>query len=553
MSQRLSTSVDVAQFQLNSLVQRRLGGSTSPGGGGGGGNVTGPGPTVNDNEIARYDGPSGLLIQAGTSTVLLDTGAIGLGTLTVPHAGVGAPSTMLALEAAGGGGAGPHIMATVTGSDDPIVQYFHGGHGNVAMCFDTYHTGPGGGFFAGLQHGAMVWLTGSGASPWDGLRIMTHANSTPGAAVTLRNRMRFNENGINQLWGGPVVSLLLGSDVTDFGKNSTGINKNAHIACPHREFADETGGLQPVSMISATITGSLHTMLYGGGSTLMTCMNVHRWFTAPNQTDIVGVERMHLSEAGQLYHGPIADNEPYLWAATSGGITEITGDWCFLEPVCFKGSTTTPFAAGITTDPTVGATEGLKFASHRLGSGHGFQFRTLAVGAAEPNRLFVVVHGATDMVRMAINWDGDMYGTGTVAGVVDEDNAFISEKRTNNVTTGDWSPSAGIWDWSALTAGETNFIPPDNCINLRHMVHQAAGGILSYRKIPADNVPTVLPLPPANAWTLMSDDTATLGFRWVDPAGPQPSSLESLLQFDGGKGSADEDSILYAFDEGEIL
>jgi hypothetical protein len=64
-------------------------------------------------------------------------GGIGIGTDTIPHAGVGV--ALLALEGADFSEAnGPHIQITTDFTDYPLVQHFHLGHDEMSINFDAF-------------------------------------------------------------------------------------------------------------------------------------------------------------------------------------------------------------------------------------------------------------------------------------------------------------------------------------------------------------------------------------------------------------------------------
>ena len=226
-----------------------------------------------------------------------------------------------------------------------------------------------------------------------------------------------------------------------------------------------------------------------------------------------------------------------LQTATDAGAT--TTNACTFSAIgnIFSGSNNTGIVAAI---KSTSGTHSLIFQSDVSGSRHGFKFNT-------PNHpAYIMTWYDQEAVKAGITVDGE------IEFELDSDDLFIHEKMSTVVTTGNFTPSAGVWDWEALAAGQTTFKPPDDCINLKHMVHQSPGDILTYRQIPADTAPSTLSLPTGSGWTLMSDTASTYGFRWVDPGGQQPSQPASLLQFDGGRGTIDEDTITDAFDEGVL-
>ncbi|TDI52487.1 MAG: hypothetical protein E2O95_04180, partial [Acidobacteria bacterium] len=185
-------------------------------GGGGGGDVSGPGSST-DNAIARWDGTSGTLL-ANSAVYVLDGGKIGIGTTTVPHAGVGNPTTVLAFDAPGGSNTGPHVQWTVANDDHPVMQMYVGGHGNVQLVFDAYNDGTD--WIASGKHGARIWQQGSGNNTYHGLHFQTYnakvqGNLIPDNHSHWKNRLKFFEDGPVQIWSGNSY-LMLGGDGSDF-------------------------------------------------------------------------------------------------------------------------------------------------------------------------------------------------------------------------------------------------------------------------------------------------------------------------------------------------
>ena len=98
---------------------------------------------VDDEDKIRFDtaGLQRLLIDpSGNITTPNGDNGLGLGTVTVPHGGVGAAK--LAIEGSDSNfGAGPHVQMTTTGDDYPLMQILPYAHDNVAISFDAYHDG----------------------------------------------------------------------------------------------------------------------------------------------------------------------------------------------------------------------------------------------------------------------------------------------------------------------------------------------------------------------------------------------------------------------------
>ena len=98
---------------------------------------------VDDEDKIRFDtaGLQRLLIDpSGNITTPNGDNGLGLGTVTVPHGGVGAAK--LAIEGSDSNfGAGPHVQMTTTGDDYPLMQILSYAHDNVSINFDAYHDG----------------------------------------------------------------------------------------------------------------------------------------------------------------------------------------------------------------------------------------------------------------------------------------------------------------------------------------------------------------------------------------------------------------------------
>jgi hypothetical protein len=66
-------------------------------------------------------------------------GKIGIGTITVPHASVGA--ALLAIEGANSSVDGPHLQLTTASDDYPLLQIIPWSHDSISICFDSYYDG----------------------------------------------------------------------------------------------------------------------------------------------------------------------------------------------------------------------------------------------------------------------------------------------------------------------------------------------------------------------------------------------------------------------------
>jgi hypothetical protein len=83
-------------------------------------------PVSEADEVVRFD-------DNGTSI----TGKVGIGTLTIPHGGIG--EALLALEGTDTSAAdGPHIQITTDADDYPLFQMLNVTHDDISMSFDAY-------------------------------------------------------------------------------------------------------------------------------------------------------------------------------------------------------------------------------------------------------------------------------------------------------------------------------------------------------------------------------------------------------------------------------
>ena len=130
-------------------------------------------------------------------------GKIGLGTATVPHSGVG--YAKLALEGAGGDGAGPHIQFTTEDDNYPLFQQLNWAHDNVALLFDSYFDGSyrssySGGNFRIIKTGDIFRIDyDSGIAPgevllWENAFAIDAANGKVGINV-VNPSQRLTVNG----------------------------------------------------------------------------------------------------------------------------------------------------------------------------------------------------------------------------------------------------------------------------------------------------------------------------------------------------------------------
>jgi hypothetical protein len=163
---------------------------------------------------------------------------LGVGTSTVPHAGVGVG--IVAIDGPSGDAAGPHMQFTVADDDYPVMTAFNWGHDNTGFVFDAYYTGA-------------AWKSSSASGNWrlrkDGslLRIFNDSGVSKGGDVTWDNVLDLDSSGYMHLAAGRIKGGANGavgrlflnpqdqtgantSDVHFFSDNSTSAQAGAYNA-----------------------------------------------------------------------------------------------------------------------------------------------------------------------------------------------------------------------------------------------------------------------------------------------------------------------------------
>jgi len=102
--------------------------------------------TANNSDLAirlcSLDDDSKVLIQdsgGNTQIALAANGDVGIGTVDVPHGGVG--WAKVAIEGANNAATGPHMQFTTNADDYPLIQILPLLHDNFGIFFDAYHDG----------------------------------------------------------------------------------------------------------------------------------------------------------------------------------------------------------------------------------------------------------------------------------------------------------------------------------------------------------------------------------------------------------------------------
>jgi hypothetical protein len=130
-------------------------------------------------------------VKPGTSVRVLalqpggGAGGVGIGTVTVPHGGIG--QALLAIDGASASAYGPHIQLTTASDDYPALSFYPWAHGNVWIMFDCYYQG--------------AWLSSNAAGNFRirkdsvGLWIGYDTGKAAGAAVTFAFGVGLNVSG----------------------------------------------------------------------------------------------------------------------------------------------------------------------------------------------------------------------------------------------------------------------------------------------------------------------------------------------------------------------
>jgi len=159
-------------------------------------------------------------------------GALGIGTTTIPHGGIG--GAKLALEGAQYDGTyGPHIQCTTAADDYPLFQMLNWSHDNITMAFDSYYQGAWkssdvGSNFA-MSKGSDSFkirydsgiAAGSSLTWNDGVTLDTSGN------VTIGNNLKVGGNVIQASDGGTTITMDTSDNVSVAGGITAGTTVTA--------------------------------------------------------------------------------------------------------------------------------------------------------------------------------------------------------------------------------------------------------------------------------------------------------------------------------------
>jgi hypothetical protein len=112
--------------------------------------------------------------------------SLGIGTATVPHAGIG--SGIVAIEGTGFDYAGPHLQITTTADDYPLFQLLNWSHDNVSLNFDSYY-GVGG------WKSSSSGFNGQIIKSSDGLKVRYNSGTTVGNTFSWSESLKLGTTG----------------------------------------------------------------------------------------------------------------------------------------------------------------------------------------------------------------------------------------------------------------------------------------------------------------------------------------------------------------------
>ena len=158
--------------------------------------------------------------------------ALGIGTTTIPHAGVGVAT--FAHDGTNASSAGPTWQVTTTADNWPLVQYLHFGHDNVGVLWDAFWDGSG---TKSSDPGSCMRLHKVG----DAFYLSFDTGITAGEAVTWDNFF--------------IADLTTGS--VSFGTHDAGFAVNAAVFNATTTPVLLNAGNHPRVILTANITGNL--------------------------------------------------------------------------------------------------------------------------------------------------------------------------------------------------------------------------------------------------------------------------------------------------------
>jgi len=170
-------------------------------------------------------------------------GALGIGTTTIPHGGIG--GAKLALEGAQSDRTnGPHIQCTTAADDYPLFQMLNWSHDNITLAFDSYYHGAWKSSDAGSNF-AMVKNS-------DLFKIRYDSGIAAGSSLTWNDGITLDTSGnVGIGTSAPAVDLeildITGSSATQGGSLRLSANDGATMADDHRLGVIEFAGAEDAS------------------------------------------------------------------------------------------------------------------------------------------------------------------------------------------------------------------------------------------------------------------------------------------------------------------
>ncbi|KKL20422.1 hypothetical protein LCGC14_2455620, partial [marine sediment metagenome] len=196
-------------------------------------NFTVAGATISDltQGSVVFAGASGAISQDNSNLFWDDTNnRLGIGTLTIPHGGVG--SAKFAIDGTNANVAGPHLQFTTTSDNYPLMQILNWRHDDISIRFDSYWDGANKSSDAGSNY-AIFKVS-------DSFKIMYDSGVAKGAAVAWNDGIVLNTSGLVTFGGAINITTIAaeGSDVDKFLVDSSGVVKYRTGA----QVLSDTGG-----------------------------------------------------------------------------------------------------------------------------------------------------------------------------------------------------------------------------------------------------------------------------------------------------------------------
>ncbi|KKM05042.1 hypothetical protein LCGC14_1758100, partial [marine sediment metagenome] len=183
-------------------------------------NFTVAGATISDltQGSVVFAGASGAISQDNSNLFWDDTNnRLGIGTLTIPHGGVG--SAKFAIDGTNANVAGPHLQFTTTSDNYPLMQILNWRHDDISIRFDSYWDGANKSSDAGSNY-AIFKVS-------DSFKIMYDSGVAKGGAIAWNDGIVLNTSGLVTFGGAINITTIAaeGSDVDKFLVSSSGVVK----------------------------------------------------------------------------------------------------------------------------------------------------------------------------------------------------------------------------------------------------------------------------------------------------------------------------------------